>query len=250
MTVRRGSFWARLKEAGARANGLSGADAVQIGICSPDDADDGKHRANAGKDAPDDWRAGQVEGGGQDNGGGDELCGTGRKEEFEQGDVEGLGAADEWWQIWNCSGSLAATTFALFVLVVSELLNPLGPDVKRVASAAAVYGFWFASAFLAMCVLCRQGQGSFGFAVSGEFRFGAAVVAMALLWSEAPVAMSLAGWVAVAAVAMGGIADGAWLAVVSLRREVPPWRALAIVFREEKRARRELWRRLYWGGSR
>lgn len=250
MTVRRGSFWARLKQAGARANGLSEADAVQVGAVSRVETGQGDREAYCREYGPQNGPPQKGAGGSDAEEQAEIFLKGGGEGELEKRAVERERAGDDWWQVWNGARSLAATGFAAIVLATAELWDPTGPRWDRLALGGAVYGIWFASAFAAMCALCRLGQGAFGLAVTGEFRFGAAVVAMALLWSEAPVAMSLAGWVAVAAVAMGGIADGAWLAVVSLRREVPPWRALAIVFREEKQARRELWRRLYWGGSR
>ena len=81
--------------------------------------------------------------------------------------------------------------------------------------------------------------------VLADVRIGLLTVALAFLWSGDPATVGLGGWIAAAALAIGGLADGGWIAVISLRREVPPWRAVGVVFRESRDAWRAQWAALY-----
>ena len=143
------------------------------------------------------------------------------------------------------------TAFSACVLLLASALAPEGwfaggLSVDGLALGAGMYFVWLAGTFWGKCRGCGR-----GFAVVMQrleaVRFGLSAVALAFLWSGDPAAAGLAVWIAAAALAIGGLEDGGWIAVVSLRREVPPWRAVGIVFRESRDAWRQGWRALYGG---
>ena len=211
MVERRASFWRWLKVSGAQANGLS-AGAVL----------DGQN----------------------------ELVAGGRSERtVGQSETKSGKASSDWRELEHGSRSLVSTTVVAVVFLIAELSNPSGPSGRSLVAGLAAWTIMAVTAFAGMCVLCRAGQAVFPDR-SAEVGFALVMVAFALLWSGDPVAMSLAGWVALGALGASGFSDGQWIAAVSLRREVSPWRALRILLREDLHARRQCWRQLYWEDAR
>ena len=270
------TVWRRLKLAGARTLGLgagprghdsgkavaertvrgrsgedevgAAGDAVAVGadgLNERDDADEGGDAAYGGQ-KPQGYR-GVLEG----------KQAGGRKSQGEQfairgadGEGEELAHQDEGavqdWDIRHASRSVAATVFAASVLLAASLLGPEGPRGDCLVAGAGLYAGWLAGSFAMECWGCARGYAPVP-AVLADTRFGLGAVALLLLWSGETEALGLAGWVGAAAFGVGGMADGGWIAVVSLRREVPPWRALAVVHRESRDAWRAGWRVIYGG---
>ena len=273
----RGTVWRRLKEAGARANGLSGlsgefdpgqavskrlardvldeAEAragvaaflpVHPGLKEDDHARENRHAHDAGgKDLGLVRSVEAKRSGARDSE--DEESPIGAAEgEGEDRFIEGEGAFDDWHWISFGGGSLRVTAFSACVLLLASALAPGGFSTDGATLGAGMYFVWLAGTFWGKCRGCGR-----GFAVAMQrleaVRFGLSAVALAFLWAGDPAAAGLAVWIAAAALAIGGLEDGDWIAVVSLRREVPPWRAVGIVFRESRDAWREGWRSLYGG---
>lgn len=275
---RRPVVWRRLKEAGARANGLAGlsreldpgqavakrfagdvldeaeARAVgeaflvgQVGLDKDGDDRENRHDPDDGGYFPfeDAKRSAARENG-------EERCPEGAAErEGQERLVQGVGAFDDRHWIAFGDGSLRVTAFSACVLVLASALAPAGwfPgrwSIDGPTLGAGMYLFWLAGTFWAECRGCGRGIAVVPQSLRAV-RFGLSMVALAFLWSGDPAAAGLAVWIAAAALAIGGFDDGGWIAVVSLRREVPPWRAVAAVFRESRDAWRAQWSALYGG---
>ena len=271
------TVWRRLKEAGARANGLSGlsgdfdrgqavaerfprdvlneaearaiGEAVFVGaggLKEEDDAGENRRASDAGEGDPGRIRFTDAKRtGARENEEEKSPVGTSEGEGQERL-VQGEGAFDDWHWIAFGGYSLRVTAFSACTLLLASALAPGGLTFDGLALGAGMYVAWFAGTFWAECRGCRR-----GFAVVterlGATRLGLSAVALAFLWSGDPVAAGLAVWTAAVALAIGGFDDGGWIAVVSLRREVPPWRALAVVHRESRDVWRAGWRVLYGG---
>ena len=269
--------WRRLKEAGARANGLSGrsgafdpgqAVAKRFARNVLDEAEaqaSGKAAFIGSSSLKEDDHTRQYHHA-PDTGEGDvghlpfadakhPGARDGEEEKSPVGTVEGEGkerlvkgegAFDDWHWIALGDGSLRVTAFSACVLLLASMLAPGGLSVEGPALGAGLYCVWLAGAFWAKCRGCGRGHAVVTESL-GAVRFGLSAVALAFLWSGDPAAAGLAVWIAAAALAIGGLDDGDWIAVICLRREVPPWRAVAAVFRESRHAWREGWRVLYGG---
>lgn len=274
------TVWRRLKEAGARANGLSGlsgefdpgqavakrfardvldeAEAraggkavfvVGDGLKEDDDAREYRHAPDTGEGDPGHLPFADAKRSGARNSK-EEKSAEGTVEgEGKERLVEGDGAFDDWHWIALGESSFRVTAFSACVLLLAGALDPGGLSVDGLALGAGLYFVWLAGAFWAQCRGCGRGH-----AVVPErlvaVRFGLSGVALALIWAGDPVAAGLAVWIAAAALAIGGLDDGDWIGVVSLRREVPPWRAVGAVFRESRAAWRAGWRVIYGGSFR
>ncbi len=272
-----GTVWRRLKEAGARANGLSGlsgefdpgqAVAKRLardvldeaeagagvaaflpgadGLKDDDHARENRHSHDVGGEGPGHVRLVEAKPSGAHENDGETRPIGAAEGEGEDRFIEGKGAFDDWHWIEPGGYSLRVTVFSACVLLLASALAPGGFSTDGPALGAGMYFGWLAATFWAVCRGCGR-----GIAVvkerSGAVRFGLSAVALAFLWAGDPAAAGLAVWIAAAALAIGGLEDGDWIAVVSLRREVPPWRAVGIVFRESRDAWREGWRSLYGG---
>ena len=269
--------WRRLKEAGARANGLSGlsgefdpgqavakrfardvldeaearadGDAllpVEVGLEEEDNAYDGGQARDGGQDKLDDCRVAGTNYSGDRDDESEQLAPGGAVREGQQFPVEREGAMDDLHWIAHGGRSLRITAFAAIALLVASVLNPSGFSVDGLVLGAVLYVVWLGGGFWAVCQGCGRGHAVFP-EKSGAVRLALSAVALAFLWSGDPAAAGLAVWIAATAVAIGGLDDGDWIAVICLRREVPPWRAVAAVFRESRHAWREGWRVLYGG---
>ncbi len=269
--------WRRLKEAGARANGLSGLsgefdpgeavakrfprdvlDEAEVraggkavlvggdGLKEDDHAREHRHAPDAGEGDPGHLPfADAKRSGARDSEEKKSPIGTVEGEGKERL-VEGEGAFDDWHWIAFGGGSLRVTAFSACVLLLASALAPGGMSIDGPALGAGLYFVWLGGAFWAVCRGCGRGHAVVPERLAGV-RFGLSAVALAFLWSGDPAAAGLAVWIAATALAIGGLDDGDWIAVVCLRREVPPWRAVAAVFRESRHAWREGWRALYGG---
>lgn len=268
--------WRRLKEAGARANGLRGlsgeldpgqavakrfardvlheaegravGETFLVGADSVKEGDDGDQRGDAadrGQERQSRDRAleGKQSGEREDKGEQFVVGGAeGEGQEFVHEDDEAVQGRQ--WDIRHGSRSLAATVFAAMVLLFASLPGLDGPRVDCLAAGLGLYGLWLVGAFGMECWRCARGLAPVP-AVLADVRIGLLTVALAFLWSGDPAAAGLAGWIAASALAIGGLADGGWIAMISLRREVPPWRAIGIVCRESRDAWRAQWFVLY-----
>ena len=242
------SVWRRLKNSGARANGLSVGNAgVPRGVGLAE-GKDGEGGANERNGYPEAHQAHKPDCPGDREYGAENFVSGGPFGEGKQLLLKRDETGHEGWDLWHGARSLSATTIAAIVFLAAEILEPGGPRAERLWAGAGLYCFWFVLAFGAVCWGCRRGQGVFSLVMSGETRFALALVALAFLWSEEPQGMALAGWVAWVAVILGGLADGGWIALVCLRREVPPWRAVRIVVSGERGARRQCWVVLFGEG--
>ncbi len=263
--------WRRLKAAGARANGLAGLSGevdpgqavakrfagdvldeaegravgeavlpVQVGL--GEDGDDRENRPDDGGDGPGHSPFEDANGPGPHKKKGENSSPDAAEREGQERLVQGVSAFDDRHWIAFGDGSLRVTAFSACALLLASALAPGGLSIEGLALGAGMYLFWLAGVFWSKCRSCGR-----GIAVvpqnSWAVRFGLSMVALAFLWSGDPA--GLAVWIAAVALAIGGFDDGGWIAVISLRREVPPWRAVGVVFRESRDAWRAQWAALY-----
>ena len=144
--------------------------------------------------------------------------------------------------------SLSVTMLAAIILLAIDLLGPSEIRMSRVAMAAGGYATGLLLTFLAVRSALRKREAILPPDRLGDGRIALALAACAFVvsWDEAGV--RLAGWFAVAALGIGGWADGVWIATVSARRRLGYWRTLLELIVREGAARRHYWGSMFGEG--
>ena len=137
------------------------------------------------------------------------------------------------------------TVLALVVLAGLDLARAAEGDVPRFWQAAGGYAGVSAVSFLVLRRLLRRREAVLPPDRLGDGRFVLLVAGVAVFVSGEEAGRGLAAWLVVTVVAVGGLADGCWLAIVSARQRVGFWRAWRELFRHERETRRYCWRLLF-----
>ena len=141
--------------------------------------------------------------------------------------------------------SAVVTVLALVVLAGLDLTSAANGDVPRFWQAAAGYACVSVVSFLVLRRLLRKQEAVLPPDRLGAGRFVLLAAGVAVFVSGEEAGRGLAPWLVMAVVAVGGLADGCWLAIVSARRRMGFWRAWRELFRHERETRRYCWRSLF-----
>ena len=164
------------------------------------------------------------------------LPGEGLGSRAPSGDAVG----DRVW-ILHYSSSVCVTSLIPGIILLGALLRPALPPFPLWAPLAW-YAVWLAVAWAGTV---RCGRRRFGLPPHGglgEGRTALLLLSLVLiLASRDPETARLGFWTAAAALVPAAAAEGTFLAVISLRRNLGPLRTLAIVVRGIRAAEREAW---------
>ena len=145
--------------------------------------------------------------------------------------------------------SFSATMLAALILLAMDIFGPSDMGISRIAMAATGYAAGLLLTFLAVRSFLRKREAILPPDRLGDGRVALALAACALVVSGDEAGVRLAGWLAVAALGIGGWADGVWIAMVSAWRRLGYWRAFVAVTAGERAARRQYWQVLFPEGQ-
>ena len=152
----------------------------------------------------------------------------------------GPAAGDDRWDVIHGSRSVAASAFSAGALLLAEWLDS-SSTFPVLAALAVPFYFCMALWFRALTRRrFRKREAPLPRDKSGGGRLALAVAAMVFALAGDLAAERSAVWLAMAAVTLGSMADGIWLALVSERRGLGFWRSWSLLAREREA------RRLYW----
>ena len=154
------------------------------------------------------------------------------------------------WDVMHGVRSLVVSAICGIILVAADWLDVEEPPVDRVLLGLGLYLCGLLCTFAGDRRLFRRRQAMLPPDSFAGGRAALGCVALVFCISGDPVAQGLAAWCALAAVLLGGWADGAWLAVVSERRNLGLRQAWLEMGRRERDARRYCWTALFGGRSR
>ncbi|MDE0175405.1 MAG: hypothetical protein OYH76_01210 [Defluviicoccus sp.] len=155
-----------------------------------------------------------------------------------------------WWQLGQGSRSLGISGLALGVVLAADLIHPGHMKPWQVSGSLRMYCAGVLCFFRIERQNHRKGRASLPLDVSGGGRFTLVTAALVFCFSADPAAEGFAGWLAFAALLVGGASDGAWIALVATRRGVGFWRAWYQLCRREREAGKHCWAALFGKGER
>ena len=156
---------------------------------------------------------------------------------FEVGDVR--------WAVLHGGASLKVSAFAGIVLLGADLVEPQVMETWQVIGA---FGMYVAGVLLFFALErgdYRKQRAELPWDRTGGGRLGLVVLAVVFCTAGGDGTAGLAGWIAFAALALGGASDGAWIALVAARRGLGPFRACKAIASGERAARRQCWIALF-----
>ena len=169
----------------------------------------------------------------------------GRPHDFEKSASVGFHLDDIRWEVLHGSGSLKVSAFAGIILLGAGLFEPGAMRPWQVIGILGAYvaGLWLFFAMERRDYRKRK-------AVLSPDRFGGgrmSLCLMAIVFCTAggEETAGLAGWIAFAALVLGSMSDGAWIALAAERRGLGFWRAWRELITGERAARRECWTALF-----
>ena len=153
------------------------------------------------------------------------------------------------WELVHGGRSLAVSATAGIFLVVVDISEPSGPGAAWVLAALGGYFCALLGTATAERRLFREKEAE----PPADGRAGgrmALLMAGLVFWiSGEELGARLASWLLMAAVLLGGLSDGAWVALVSARRGVGLWRVWRALLSQGREGRRLYWLLLF-GGNR
>ena len=188
---------------------------------------------------------------------------AGKREENSEGNVASDAGVEEknvgkeggisreiGWEFFHGVRSLAASAMAVGVAIAIDIFNGAGVDWKWVLAVPGIYFVAVVSTWTGDRWLFRRGQALLPPDRYGGGRTVVTAAAMVFYLSGEPAGAALAGWAAVSAVLVGGVADGSWIAIVGKRNGLGFWRAWRELLFREKEARKWCWQSLFGEGRR
>ena len=178
----------------------------------------------------------------------DDLASEETRGDFPGGVMKNQVLAGGGWELVHGGRSLTVSVTAGILLVVLDISEPSSPGAAWVLAA---FGGYFC-ALLGMATaerrLFREKQAE----PPADGRAGgrmALLMAGLVFWvSGEEAGARLAPWLAMAALLLGGVSDGAWVALVSARRGAGLWRVWRALLGQGREARRLCWSLLFGGG--
>ncbi len=146
-----------------------------------------------------------------------------------------------WWQIGQAGRSLGISALAAGIVVLANWLDPGHMKQWHVFSSVGLYiaGVWmFFRIEQREHRKCRAMPPVDPF---GGARFALIFVALLFCTSPRPATDGLADLFALAALLLGSLSDGTWIAIVATRQRIGFWRAWYHIAVKEREAQRRLW---------
>ena len=146
-----------------------------------------------------------------------------------------------WWQIGQGAESLKISALAVIALVAVDLIQPGHMKPWQVFGSVPLYVAGVVIFFRIERGGHRKRRARLPVDVSGGGRFALIMAALALCTAAGPHTDGHAGWLAFAAVVLGSMSDGAWIALVASRQRIGFWRAWYELGRKQREAQRRWW---------
>ena len=233
-------WWRRVVPRGAEGSVVEAGPEVLVGR---EDRMDGKHEAYGAEDRTDVTQDNETQG----TGGEEPVVEGGEVNRVQSDGLERLEKVargdDDRWDVFHGGRSFNATAIAAVVLIGIDILDGVG--MYPVWTVLASYCFGVLVLFWGDRRLFRRRQALLPPDRHGSGRLTLALAALIFWLCGDATAERLSGWLAVTAIVLGGIADGAWIAIVSARRKVGFWRAWRELIVRDGEARRYVWSILF-----
>lgn len=145
------------------------------------------------------------------------------------------------WQFGQAADSLATSALAVLVILVVNLIQPGHTKPSQVFGSVPLYVAGVAIFFRIERRGHRRRRARLPLDMSGGGRFALLLAALALCYVGDVDTHGHAGWLAYAALILGSMSDGAWIALVASRRRIGFWRAWYEVARRHRAAQSHCW---------
>ena len=173
-----------------------------------------------------------------------------RLHDFEKSASVGFDLDDVRWEVLHGSVSLKVSAFAGIILLGAGLVEP---DAMRPWQVIGSFGVYVAGLQLFFAMERRDYRKRSVQLPPDRFgggRMGLCLMAVVFCSAGGEETAGLAGWIAFAALVLGSMSDGAWIALAAERRGLGFWRAWRELLDGEKEARRQYWTALFGEGRR
>ena len=138
----------------------------------------------------------------------------------------------------------------MIVALAIPVLQGPGPYYPAIGLVIGTYGLTLFLGVLSLRWLFRREEAVLPPDRYGGGRHALVLAALAMFTLGDADDARTAGWVAMGAVGAGGMADGAWIAIVGKRNGLGFWRAWRELLFREKEARKWCWQSLFGEGGR
>ena len=145
------------------------------------------------------------------------------------------------WQIGQAGRSLSISGLAAIILIAADLLDPGHTKPWHVYACVALYIAGTRMFFHLERRDHRKRRAVLPLDLSGGGRFALIFAALLFCTSAQPATDGFAGLFALAALLLGSMSDGAWIALVAEREGTGFWRAWFHILRKYRDAQKHLW---------
>ena len=146
-----------------------------------------------------------------------------------------------WWQFGQGARSLAISGLAAIVYMIAYLVEPDHTKTWHVFGIVPLYFVGVVISFRTQRREHRKQRANLPLDVSGGSRFVMIFAAIILCGSPDPATDGLGARLALAALLLGSVADGTWIAIISARRRIGFWRAWYELVRKQREAQGHCW---------
>ena len=146
-----------------------------------------------------------------------------------------------WWQFGQGAYSLGISAFVVLVILAVDLIQPGDMKPWHVFGSVPFYVAAVAMFYRIERQGHRKRRARLPVDVSGGGRFALILAALALCTADDPDTAENARWIAYAALALGSMSDGAWIAIVASRQRIGFWRAWYELVRRHRAAQGHCW---------
>ena len=146
-----------------------------------------------------------------------------------------------WWQFGQGADSLKISAYLVLVILVVDLIQPGDMKLWHVFGCVPFYVAAVAMFYRIERQGHRKRRARLPVDVSGGGRFALMLAALALCTADNPDTAESARWIAFAALVLGSVSDGAWIAIVASRQRIGFWRAWYELARKQRAAQGHYW---------
>ncbi|MDE0274483.1 MAG: hypothetical protein OYH76_01215 [Defluviicoccus sp.] len=146
-----------------------------------------------------------------------------------------------WWQFRQGAESVGISVLAATVVIIAHLVEPGHMKTWHVFGIVPLYFVGVVISFRTQRSEHRKRRANLPLDVSGGGRFVMIFAAIVLCGSPDPATDGLGGRLALAALLLGSVADGTWIAIISARRRIGFWDAWYELVRKQREAQGHYW---------
>ena len=146
-----------------------------------------------------------------------------------------------WWQFGQGADSLKISAYLVLVILAVDLIQPGDMKLWHVFGCVPLYVAGVAMFYRIERQGHRKRRARLPVDISGGGRFALMLTALTLCTADDPDTAENARWIAYAALILGSVSDGAWIAIVASRQRIGFWRAWYELLRKQRAAQGHYW---------